>query len=88
MQRQSRWAPCSGRVAEVVGRSSGVAILLRARLDAWQAPGYDEPLVPRRLFQAFFRNESLGVVPVHCGYWKDGEGPGQTNLHMAKQLGD
>eukprot|EP00959_Pyramimonas_sp_CCMP1952_P159438 3334719-Pyramimonas_sp.AAC.1 len=23
-----------------------------------------------------------------CGHWKDGEGLGQMNVHMAKQLGD
>eukprot|EP00959_Pyramimonas_sp_CCMP1952_P202624 4237252-Pyramimonas_sp.AAC.2 len=83
---KSFWAPCA--IAAKGGRSSGVAILFRAHLDAWQAPGHEEPLVPHRLIQAFFRTEVLGVVSVYCGHWKDGEGSGPTNLQIAKQLGD
>eukprot|EP00959_Pyramimonas_sp_CCMP1952_P191757 4009761-Pyramimonas_sp.AAC.1 len=74
---KSFWAPCAATMKG--GRSSGVAILFRAHLDAWQDPGYDEPLAPHILMQAFFRTRALGAVSAHCGCWKDGEGLGHAN---------
>ena len=66
----------------------GVAILVRADLDAWQPTGAIQPVVAQhRMVSCMFRTRGLGVMVLYSCYLVDSIGLGGSNANLVEALG-
>eukprot|EP00959_Pyramimonas_sp_CCMP1952_P143100 2995958-Pyramimonas_sp.AAC.1 len=65
--RKLGWKTFSSQceVTTAMGRSAGVAILVRAHPDAWSGPRQQRDLVAHRLIHVYVRSKELGIMSLY-----------------------